>query len=273
MGELASTLRLVAEVLLWPFDLLPPRLGLVLFSAVTGLLMLLVVGKTTAQARLKHAREQMTSAIYELRLFLDSPRRIFAAQGRLVVWSLNYLAYLVPAFALLLPVLVMFYAPLEIRYGLTPLRVEEDALVRVELRAPLPDAERATVDGGTAVRLAAPPILVVEDRVLYLRISILQPGLHRLLIQAPGWQVEKRISAERTSDAVVTAERRSGFAHLIALGNESPLPGDGPVSGVLVVHPPRTQSWAGVEMPWWVLWLLVATIVALAFKRRFGVTL
>jgi hypothetical protein len=42
---------------------------------------------------------------------------------------------------------------------------------------------------------------------------------------------------------------------------------------VLVIHPPRSQSWAGIELPWWLVWLVVATAVALAFKRRFGVTL
>jgi hypothetical protein len=273
MGELASTLRQVAEVLFWPFDLMPRRLALVLFSVATGLLILLLVGKVTPQVRLKHARDQMSSAIYELRLFLDSPRRIFLAQGRLVLWSLNYLAFLLPAFALLLPIMAMFYGPLETRYGLTPLQAEEDVLIRVDLREALPVAERATVSGGTALRLVAPPVLLAEERTLYLRVAILEPGVHPLRIQAPGWQVDKRISAGGRADLPVSAERRAGIAHLVAAGTEPPLPGDGPVSGVLVVHAARTQSWAGVEMPWWLLWLIVATVVALAFRRRFGVTL
>ena len=40
-----------------------------------------------------------------------------------------------------------------------------------------------------------------------------------------------------------------------------------------MTHLPREQSWVGFEMPWWVFWLVVATVVALAFKKRFGVTL
>jgi hypothetical protein len=273
MDELASMFRQVAEALLWPFDILPSRLGLLVFAVVSGLLMLLVVGKATPQARLKHAREQMSSAIYELRIFLDNPQRIFMAQGRLVLWSLNYLAYLLPAFALLLPVLALLYAPLEVRYGLSPLRSGGDALVRIDLRAPVAASEQATVDGGSAVRLVAPPVLVAEERVLYLRLGITGNGLHRVRITAPGWQVEKVISAEARTDAPVSAERRAGLGHLFALGDEPPLPSDGPVAAVVVSHAPREQSWAGIEMPWWVLWLLVATVVALAFKKRFGVTL
>ncbi len=273
MDELASMSRQVAEALLWPFDILPRRLGLLVFSVVSGLLMLLVVGKATPQARLKHAREQMSSAIYELRIFLDNPRRIFVAQGRLVLWSLNYLAYLLPAFALLLPVLALLFAPLEIRYGLTPLSPGTDALVRVDLRAPLAAAEQATVEGGTAVRLVAPPVLVADERVLYLRLGILEKGLHRVRISAPGWQVEKILSAEGGGDRPVSAERRAGLGQLFALGNEPPLPSDGPVAAVVVTHLEREQSWAGIEMPWWIFWLLVATVVALAFKKRFGVTL
>jgi hypothetical protein len=274
MSELASMLRQVAEALLWPFDILPRKLGLLAFAVVTGLLMLLLVGKVTPQGRLKHAREQMSSAIYELRLYLDSPRRIFVAQGRLVLWSLNYLAYLLPAFALLLPILALLYAPLEVRYGLAPLATETDALVRIDLREPLPaSAEQAKVDGGTTVKLAAPPVLLADERALYLRVEISERGLHRVRIEAPGWQVEKRISAEARTDGEVSAERRSGLAHLFALGNEPPLPSDGPVSAVVVSHESRNQSFVGLEMPWWVFWLVVATVVALAFKKRLGVTL
>jgi hypothetical protein len=273
MDGLASLLKQLAEALLWPFDFFSPRLGLVVFSAVSGLLMLLVVGKATPQERLKHAREQMTSAIYELRLFLDSPRRIFVAQARLVLWSLNYLAYLLPAFVVLTPVLALLYAPLETRYGLEPLRPDTTVLMRIDLRNPAPTAEQATVEGGNSVRLAAPPVLVRDERALYLRLGVVEAGQHHIRIQAPGWQVEKNISAESRPEARVSAERRSGLAHLLALGNEPPLPSDGPVAAVVVIHPPRRQSWGGVEMPWWVAWLLVATVVALLFKRRFGVTL
>jgi hypothetical protein len=272
MSELASMLRQVAEALLWPFDILPRRLGLLVFAVVSGLLMLLLVGKVTPQGRLKHAREQMSSAIYELRLYLDSPRRIFVAQGRLVLWSLNYLAYLLPAFAVLLPILALLYAPLEVRYGLAPLEAES-ALVRIDLREPLPAAEQAKVDGGTNVKLAAPPVLLPDERVLYLRLGIAERGLHRVRIEVGGWQVEKRISAENSPDGEVSAERRAGLSHLFALGNEPPLPSDGPVSAVVVSHDPRDLSFVGLEMPWWVFWLVVATVVALAFKKRLGVTL
>ena len=193
MDGLASVLKQLAEVLLWPFDMMPRRLGLVMFSVVTGLLLLLLVGKITPQNRLKHAREQMSSAIYELRLFLDSPRRIFMAQARLVLWSLNYLAFLLPAFVVLLPVLALLYGPLEVRYGLQPLRADQTVLVRVELKEPMPAAEQATVDGGENVRLAAPPVLVVDEPALYLRLGVAETGQHRIRIQAPGWEVDKRI--------------------------------------------------------------------------------
>ena len=45
------------------------------------------------------------------------------------------------------------------------------------------------------------------------------------------------------------------------------------MTGVTILHTARTQSWGGVDLPWWLVWLLIATAVALAFKRRFGVTL
>ena len=272
MGDFPRISRGVLEALLWPFDRLPSVLGLTVFSVVSGILMLLVVGQATPQKRLKVARDRMSAAVYEVRLFMDSPLRIFAAQGRLVLWSLLYLVYLLPAFLILLPPLALLYAPLEARYGLAPLSTDEPVLVKIHFPPPAAPSEEVTLDGIASLDVTAPPVFVEDEGILYVRLSASTRGSHMVELSGRGWAVEKRLTLDKTA-IVVSAERRAGLGHLWALGNEPPLPLRGLVDAVTVVHPPRTENWLGLPIPWWAYWLIVATVVALLFRKRFGVTL
>jgi hypothetical protein len=272
VGDLVQIVSYAAAALLWPFDRLPPALGLVLFSVTSGFLMLVVVGKTTPQRHLRVARDRMSAAVYEVRLFLDSPRRIFLAQGRLLLWTVAYLGLLLPAFVVLLPVLALLYAPLEARYGVAPLP-PGPALLRIDLAAAAatPAAEGVALEADAAVRLEAPPVLDAVDRALYVRLEIARPGTYDVRLHGDGWEAKKRLSADPNA-RVVSAERRAGLDHLLVAGDEPPLPAGAGVTGVAVAHPPRPSA-LGLGLPWWLWWLIVATVVALALRGRLNVTL
>jgi hypothetical protein len=275
MTALAAPLRRLIEALLWPFDQLPPLLGLLLLSALSGVAMLAVVGLTTPQRRLRFARDQMSSAIYEIRLFLDSPGHIVRAQVRLLVCSGRYLLCLVPALLVVLPPLALLFPPLHARYGLAPLSPEGPALLRIQLDpavAATLDPRQVSLPHAEAVQLDAPPVLVRSEAVMYLRLRLPGPGVHQVVVRTPSWTVDKRISAQPGAP-MVDAERRRGLGSLLAIGTERALPAAGPVQVVALDHPERPPPWETLPVPWWLLWLLAATATALALRRRMGVTL
>ncbi|MEM9491394.1 MAG: hypothetical protein AAGC55_19770, partial [Myxococcota bacterium] len=117
MGTVANIVRMATEYSVRPFDLLPPFWGLTLFSIITGVIMLWVVGKVTPQDRLEIARARVSAAIYEMRLFIDSPRRVIASQGQLFGWLFMYMLYLTPAFVVLTAPLGLLYLHLDVRHG------------------------------------------------------------------------------------------------------------------------------------------------------------
>lgn len=256
-----------------------PFVSLTVISVVSGAFMLWVVGLTTPQRRLERARAQVAAAIYEMRLFLDSPRRIFAAQGRLFGWFAVYMVLLLPAFVVLTVPLGVLLLHLETRHGLMPLPVGQPVVVRVDLDA---DRESGGVDGyqvtgapagpDDAIRITAPPLFLERERQVYLRVHIDQPGEFRLAIDTGRGQVYKRLSAG--SDASrANPERHSGIAAWWQIGTEAPLAGEHGVAAISVTHPDRPQDWLGWGLPWWAYWLLVATVVALLLRRPLGVVL
>jgi hypothetical protein len=267
MDTVLYHVRSAIEYGLAPFDALSPLWGLTVLSILTGGIMLWVVGRTTPQRRIEVARARMASAIYELRLFLDSPRRIFAAQGRLLLWSGAYTAFMVPAFLILSVPLGFLFLHLDVRYGQMPLPLNTPVAVKIAFEGQhVPDLQVENVTRG--LQVTAPLLRVPDEGLAYLRVSMTEPGRHELTLRTEAGLVTKQLSA---AGVPVAPERSRGVGLLWSYGHEPPLPSSSGISAVSVSHPAAPQSWLGFTMPWYVFWLVIATLVALALKRPMGV--
>ena len=273
MGTVAHAFRSAVEVLLWPFDLLPPWLSLTLVSIITGVVMLWVVGKSTPQRRLERARDRLAGGVYEVRLFLDSPVRIFGALFSMLKWSVIYIGLVIPALLVMTFPLGLLYLHLETRHGFAPLPVGEPLVVRVDLADGVDGyALEAGDEGGNDVLVTAPPVYDAEGQRVYLRVEVQRPGEHVLPIRLGDTVVDKRLTA--TADAVtVSPDRASGADMFLVYTDEPPLDAGAGITAVSVTHPAKDQSWLGTSMPWWVFWLGIATVAALALRRPMGVVL
>lgn len=272
MDTLIHGLRSALELGLAPFDALPRFWGLTLLSALSGAFMLWVVGKTTPQRRVDIARARMASAIYELRLFLDSPGRILRSQARLLGWSFAYVGYVMPAFLILSLPFGLLYFHLDVRHGQAPLPVGTPVVIQVSLDQGTDPATVAPGDLPEGLRVTAPPLRAMDEHRVYLRAVIDTPGTYTLPVRVGDEVIEKRLVADPGALAV-SPERCRGLCLLDSYGHEPLLPGDSGVTSIAVAHPAAPQSWLGTSMPWWVYALLLATAAALALRRPLNVTL
>ena len=178
-------LRQVAEALLWPFDILPRRLGLLVFSVVSGLLMLLVVGKATPQAppqarpRADDLRHLRAAAVpRQPPPHLPGPGAPGAVEPELPGLPA---ARLRPAAARCWPCCTPRWRSAT---GSPRSTATATPSCGVDLRRPAAASRsRPPSTAGARVRLAAPPVLVPDERVLYLRLGDRRarpaPGAHR----------------------------------------------------------------------------------------------
>jgi len=265
VSTLAHWLRAGVELLLYPFDLLSRFWGLTAIAVLTALVMVLIVGRATPQERIRRARARISGAIYEIRLFLDSPLRVFSAQGALLRYSLYYVALLLPAFVVMAPLLGLLYLHLEVRYGLEPLEPGEQTVVGVTVDPEVDGYAVVPGDLPEGLAVTAPPVFVEAEHRVFLRVDVLAPGIHSLPIRAGESEVSKEIVAGGAVE--VSPERNRGAAALWAFGDEPPLPSGGPIRAISVAYPDAEQSWLGLPIPWWLYWLVIATIAALLLAR------
>jgi hypothetical protein len=259
----------LTELALTPFDAMPPWLGLTLVSILTGVVALLVVRWTTAQAAMQRARDQMMAALYEMRIFLDRPRRVFAAQGRMAVQTLKYVGITLPALFVLAAPLTALFVHLELRHGLQPLEPGEEVVVRFELAETAVGAPiRAEAKDGLTI--TAPLFVLDSEPAAFVRVRAERPGPAVLILHVGETATTKELLAGSGREPV-SMERRAGLSRLWAMGIEGGLPADSPVQRAVVPYEARDGSWLG--MPWWGFWLVVSVVAAFALRRPFGVVL
>ncbi len=273
MTWIAHILHRTIGLLLVPFDFMGPLLGLTLLSGLTGVAMLWIYGKTTPQDRIKKAKDKMTAAVYEVRLYLDSPKRVLAATGRMLAWTTAHLALMLPAFIVIGPPMGLLLLHMDMRYGKAPLPVNEQVLVKIKVRNK-DAAQKVSVKASSKspIQVTAPMLFIEKEKTLYVRTEIKKRGTHSLNININGDSTTKRLTATQ-NPGKLSISRSSGFSSLWAQTTEPPLKPEGAIESIRVEHPENNRTWAGIPIPWWGYWLLVSFLVAWLLSRRLGVEL
>lgn len=268
MGEATYWLRAAVEGAVGALDGLSPWVALIIVSALSGLLMAGVMAALGRPAAMDRARDQMAAAVYEIRLFLDAPRRVVAAQGRLIGWNLRYLWAWTPALVALTLPLGLVWLHLDARHGYDPLPLGAPVVITATLADGV-DPMQVKAAASKGLEITAPPLRrAAADGApaqVKIRARLRAPGAHTLTFTAPGLSpAEKQVVGPEGGPAQPT--RASGAALWWSLGAEPPLPEGW--SSVELVHP-EAASWAalGLALPWWGWWLILATLVVLALKR------
>lgn len=248
-----------------------PLAGLAVLSALAGIGMLWLFGRTSNQAAITQAKRRVYANLMELRLFVDEPAIMLRTQGQLLVSNLRYLGLmLVPAAVVAVPMVVLLIH-LEAYYGRSPLRVGSDTIVTLETENALdagPRAPELTAPAGIAVE--TPAVRVLRERQVSWRIRALRPVSGTLKFQLPEGTVEKRIEAGGGFRFVPGRRTRSAVS---ALWHPDEPRLAASVNWIDVDYPSGDIDFLGLHWHWLVWFTLISMITALAFKKRFRVVL
>ena len=267
---LNPVLTMVGDAIYAPLNLMPPWVGLVLISAVVGVLMLIGFRYTSNQDAIGRARDQITANLLALKLFKDdfgvaikSQRRLLGALGKLQWFMLR------PVFIMLFP-MVLILAQMGLRYQWRPLEPGEEAYVRLNLADEKAKIDDARLEDNPGVAEALGP--VPGGGELVWRIVAGEKGRHTLRFAVNDAVVEKelivgdpftRVSAERPGWVWTTQ-----ILHPV----ESPISSDAPVNRIEIQYG-GVDSWIYGPNMWILTFFVVSMVFALIFKPIFKVRL
>jgi hypothetical protein len=249
-----------------------PIVGLAVLSALAGLLMLWLFGRTSNQAAIARTKRRVYAHLYELRLFADEPSLMWRAQGQLLAANARYLGLmLIPAVVVAVPIIVLLIR-LDAYYGRAPLPVGSDAIVTLETHGTLdPHSPAPRIEAPSGIAVETPAVRVISERQVSWRIRALRPVSGELKFALPEGTAEKRI--ESGSGFRFVPGRRTSSAMAALWYPDEPRLAGSAVKWIEVEYPSAEIEFLGLRWHWLIWFTLISMLTALVFKKRFGVVL
>jgi uncharacterized membrane protein (DUF106 family) len=265
--------RIVHSLLTGYFQLFagaPPLLALAVLSAVAGVAMLLVFGKTSDQRKIRETKRRLQAHLMELRLFSDEPAVMFQAQVALLRANLQYVRLMLRPFAVMALPMMVLLVHLEGYYGKTPLPVNQDTIVTVSFRQPIDlTSPPPKLEAPVGISVETPGSRVLAKREVSWRIRALTAASGQLRLVLQGRSVEKSISSG-VSPRFVSERRVSGLWP--ALWNPAePQIVQGGIDWIEVRYPPAKIGFGTIHLHWLVWFLLISMCSAFLLRKRLGV--
>jgi hypothetical protein len=250
-----------------PLKYLGPFWSLAGISCLSGIFLVWIFGKISNQDAIQRTRNRLSGELLGLRLFKDDLGVFFGIQWQVLKWTFKYLRYSVlPMLILMIPTMIILIQ-LNLHYGARPLRVGEQALVKVKLRE----------GSNTDVSLSAPQNLKIETqgvhaeelREISWRVRGASPGRFHITANDGKVSVTKAGAVGGRLEGVSTA-RTDWFTSVLYPG-EAPIPGDSAIESIEVIYPAMDILFLGFHLNWLVLFLVLSLALGFAFKGVLGV--
>jgi len=274
MWVILNAITRAFDVLLTPFARMEPAVGLLVVSVVTGVVMLLIFGKTSNQKAITATKDKLKAYIMEMWLFRNDTRVMFGAIGNVVRNNVQYLRHsLRPLVFLILPVLIIM-VQLGIRYGFEPFTPGDTGVVRVEFtEGAVPSEMDIELKTPPGIRLTSPALRMDEERAVEWKFLTELPGTHELLIKTPDQSVTKdvRVGPERRIAAMSELRPLANTWDAFLYPAETPLPRGGTVRAIHVSYPSRGGTLFGLNVHWLIIFFIVSLAAGFALKGVFGI--
>jgi hypothetical protein len=260
------------DVLLYPFRGMHPFVGLIVVSIVTGVVMLVVFGRTTNQAALRRVKAAIVASIIEIWLFKDKPGLMFGAAAKVLRHNLSYLRYSLVAVVFVIVPVLLIMVQLGIRYAHRPLTPSEEAIVSVKL-APQADPTYADLDllAPEGVEVLTPPLRMEDEGEVDWRVRADKPGTYELKIRGQGTELSKKLVVENSIVPLAPVRSKALSWDFFLYPVEKPLPKESSVKSIEVGYPPARLDVAGININWLIVFFVVSVVAGYAVKGIFHV--
>lgn len=252
---------------------MPGWLSATIIAVVSGMAMLIAFKYTSNQRAIKRVRQDIRANLLAVKLFHDSLRIGFRAQGRVLVAALRLLMLAAaPIVAMTVPMSVLL-GQLGLWYQARPLRIDEDAVITVKLRgdtdAPMPPV---TLEPSDAITITHGPVRVHSQREVCWNVRARANGCHHLVFNVSHNVVEKELAVGEGFMRVSQQRPDWNWWDALLHPREAPFDHRSPIKSIDIQFPTRSSWTSGADF-WLYYWIAVSLITGFCCRNLFKVNL
>ena len=280
MDLLNHTLFRACELLLAPIAYWP--LGaLIACSAIAGIVMAIMFRVTSNQQAIGRAADGCRAEVLAIKLFQDDLVGVMKSCGRLLRHAGARIGHSVPPMLVMVIPLILLFSQLALWYEREPLITGNSVVVQLRIASgQWRQAQHAQLKLPLGTTLDAGPLRDVGQHAIFWRLKQSAPVDSGAQPQRLQWDVAGVIVEKHLTTATdggqrlrpVNARRAGpGWLDQILHSGEPGLPRGGSVRGIVVHYPHRETPLFGWAIPWWLTFLIVSMLSAVAVKPLVGV--
>ncbi|MCG8448084.1 MAG: hypothetical protein MI725_00710 [Pirellulales bacterium] len=270
MNTLHSFLGNVTRIVLSPTAGWSPLVGLVLLSALFGIVVAIIFRWTSNQERLRRVADLCRAQVLAIKLFKDEPKTIFKAFRQLLHYSLVRIWCLVPSMIVLLIPSILLLVHLAVWYEHKPLTMGEAAVLELQFAENAWAANQDVLpDLPAQFAIETPPLRDLEEKSILWRVRVKEPVPATIRWQVGSEVFEKKVAVSGEQDTLVPVSVRrpgSGWWDRLIHPAEEALKESSPLRGITIHHQQRSTPVFGWDVPWWVTVLFVSILAALLVR-------
>jgi hypothetical protein len=257
----------LSNLVLGPFETWPPLLVLILLSAVFGVAMTVIFRYTSSQAKLRTVARKTKAQLMCLRLFKDDLGVAVRCQGSIIKAIGQRLWYSVPPMLVLIIPFVFILTQLALRYENRPLVPGESVIASVQLTpAGWDERDSVLLRAPRAVTVETPALRDEAEQAIYWRLRLDEPTTEPLVFRVGYYEAEKSLAGTEDGARLLPVNARragTGFWDRLLRPGEPGFTAEWPVSGIDLRYPERSTPVLGINVPWWLTFLILCMVAAL----------
>lgn len=263
----------IFDALFLPFRGMSPWVGMILFSFLTGLLMLFVFKWTSNQQGIQKVKNRIKAHLLELRLFKDSLSQSLRSQGNILRCNLTYISYSVKPMLVMIIPLILIIIQLNFWFGYESLEPNESIILKIKLAEDQNPLEtQISVQPSSGLVMETPPLRIAESQEINWRFSATQEGIQQFTVTINGETVTKKVSvAQKPLSKISPLKTNKKFLDQVMYPTESPIKGQIPIRTIEIQYPTKSMNLFGWKIHWIIVYFALSIIFGFAFKGIFKV--
>ncbi len=271
LNIIVSAITVFFDAIMWPFSHFPPIVGLVVLSAIGGVVFLKLFGMTSNQTAIKRIKNKIKANLFAVVIYRDSFSTSFGSIMKMIGYNFLYMRYVLVPLVVLGAVFVVMYGQFDIRYGKQPLAVNEPVTVSLQAK-PETDLYDLSLKVDDGIRIDTPALRIKQHNEINWVITPVTDGTHEIIITNGDEQVCAMPIVAGNTDAkkIPIGSYRSWCDRLLYPGLPQIDPSS-PVVSLTVEYTSSDENFLGWKLHWLVIFLIVSLIAGLLSKRFINV--
>lgn len=269
----------VFDIILYPFGFINPFWGVLFLSILMAFVVLMIYKKISSPKTIKITKEKIKANILAIRIYKDFWRVILSSFFKSLYYTGKYFSLNLVPLLVIIPILFPVFVQMDVRYGMRPFRVGEEIVIKAWVAQDPIGLEAQLLENGN-IKTKMNPVFIngFSDekkqqpiKEIDWKIEAVRAGISNIQVKINTRAYEKSLIIGNYSGALSNKKfGESSWGHFLypveGLFGET-----GVVEDIYIEYPGAVISFAGLKMHWLIYNIVLVVIIALAFRKRFGI--